>query len=289
MKGTPASIEKSLDKKNQRDVHMDSSMRQSVIVYSLVLLTVYVSAWLIKSHVDISIVISVVMFAPLVAALCASFVSRASIQWGYPDWWLLVSLMSVAAPLFALLMMALLGIIELSFSILMTALVHSPVVILISCITAFGEEIGWRGFLWPMMRKRFKFLPAAGYLGSIWILYHLPFIFSGDYGSLSGLPAFLIAIVGFTLFVGVLTDRSRSVWPAILSHGAWNALVATSFRATVNNQESAAFSGNNELLGEFGWIPAAAMFIVGLSFTTYHLARGHGKIYAKVPAQSVTK
>jgi membrane protease YdiL (CAAX protease family) len=67
----------------------------------------------------------------------------------------------------------------------------------------------------------------------------------GWYGSLSGIAAFTVAIVGMTLFVGVLTDRSRSPWPAVIAHGAWNALVATSFAMSEWTEEVPAFSGSS--------------------------------------------
>jgi membrane protease YdiL (CAAX protease family) len=80
-----------------------------------------------------------------------------------------------------------------------------------ACVFAFGEEVGWRGFLWPLLRTRFGFLLTALAVGTVWWTYHVPFVFFGWYGSISGLPASTVAIAGFTLFVGVLTDRSRSV------------------------------------------------------------------------------
>jgi len=36
-------------------------------------------------------------------------------------------------------------------------------------------------------------------------------IFAGWYGFMGGIPAFTVGLLGFVLFVGVLTERSRSV------------------------------------------------------------------------------
>ena len=91
-------------------------------------------------------------------------------------------------------------------------------------------------------------------MGLVWWAYHLPLILLGWYGSVSGLAAFTVAIAGFTLFVGVLTDRARAVWPSMLAHGAWNALVATSFAALGGSGQVPAFAGSPEL-GEFGGLP----------------------------------
>ena len=137
-----------------------------------------------------------------------------------------------------------------------------------ACISALGEEIGWRGFLWPLIRRRLTFLPATLVVTAIWWLYHVPIIVIGWYGSMDGLPAFTVAILGFGAFVGVITDRSRGIWASVLAHGMWNALVATSFRA--------AFTGDNTLMGEFGWIAAVSMAILGAVSVGWHLATGGG-------------
>ncbi|MGB9373650.1 MAG: CPBP family glutamic-type intramembrane protease, partial [Jiangellales bacterium] len=98
----------------------------------------------------------------------------------------------------------------------------------------------------------------------------VPLILLGWYGSLAGLAAFTVAIAGFTLFVGVLTDRSSSLWPSVVAHGAWNGLVATSFAATEGVDRVPAFSGSDALLGEFGWLAAVTMFVLGLATAWWH-------------------
>ncbi|MGB7819276.1 MAG: CPBP family intramembrane glutamic endopeptidase [Ornithinibacter sp.] len=96
------------------------------------------------------------------------------------------------------------------------------------------------------------------------------------YGSVAGLPAFTLAVLGFSLLVGVITDRSRSLWPSIVAHGAWNGLVATSFAVTQGADAVPAFAGDDRLLGEFGWLAATAMLALGAAATWWHLAHGGG-------------
>jgi hypothetical protein len=95
-------------------------------------------------------------------------------------------------------------------------------------------------------------------------------ILLGWYGSLAGLPAFTVGIAGFTLFIGVLTDRSRSLWPSVVGHGAWNGLVATSFAASEGAEQVPAFAGSDALLGEFGWLAATTMALLGLAAAWWH-------------------
>ena len=101
-----------------------------------------------------------------------------------------------------------------------------------------------------------------------------PLILVGWYGTKAGIPAFTVAIAGFTLFVGVLTDRSKSMWPSVLAHGAWNALIATGFAVTtLAGAKLPAFAGSTTWVGEFGWLAAAGSLALGVAATIWHLTR----------------
>jgi len=166
------------------------------------------------------------------------------------------------------------GIDSLDPKILWQALISSPLAILSASLSAVGEEIGWRGFLWPLFRQKRSFLRTAILVGIIWWLYHIPLILFGWYGTLSGLLAFTVAIMGFTLFVGVLTDRSRSIWPSVIAHGAWNGLVSTGFAvSTTGGVRLQAFTGSTIWVGEFGWLAAIGSICVGVAATIWHLNR----------------
>ncbi len=211
------------------------------------------------------------MFAPTVGALLARFLGGGRIQWGRPSWWILAGLVPAVVALGAYLLGSILGWDTEDPSVLRSALIAAPIGILTAAISALGEEIGWRGFLWPTLRLRSGFWRTSLIIGVIWWFYHLPIILVGWYGSLSGLPAFTVAIAGITLFVGVLTDRSHSLWPAVMTHGAWNALVATSFAVTEGTEVVPAFSGSDQLLGEFGWLAAVSSLAVGLLAAWWHV------------------
>jgi membrane protease YdiL (CAAX protease family) len=212
-----------------------------------------------------------VMLAPAVGAILACVFGPGLIRFGMPSWWLLAAFLPatlvflitlVAAPIFdavtfhpdqvgALLLMA------------------APQSLLL-CIFALGEEIGWRGFLWPLMRRRLTFLASTAIMAGVWWIYHAGLTCGGWYGFVGGIPAFTVGLLGFVLFVGVLTERSRSIWPSVLAHGSWNALVATYFSSS-SAVEDRAFTGSGYLLGEFGWLGAAGMLILGVGFVWWHL------------------
>jgi membrane protease YdiL (CAAX protease family) len=214
--------------------------------------------------------IGLLMIAPTVGALIAAHWGPGVIQWGRPRWWLLAGLLPAVAALVAYLAGAVLGLDAVHFATLGKALATAPLVILVSMLGAVAEEIGWRGFLWPLLRRRWSFLRSSLVVWVVWWLYHAPLVILGWYGFRAGLPAFTVALVGMTLFVGVITDRSKSLWPSTIAHATWNALVLTGFAAGVGGNAHA-FTGSHAVVGEFGWLAAIASLILGLAATWWHL------------------
>src|SRR5664280_2020665 len=149
---------------------------------------------------------------------------------------------------------------------------YAPLAIVVSMTGAVAEEIGWRAFLWPLLRGRYSFALSSLIVTVVWWLFHVPAILLGWYGSLAGLPAFTVALVGMVLFFGVITDRSKSVWPSIVAHATWNALVLTGF-AVAGAATEHAFSGSAAIVGEFGWLAAIASLALGLAATWWHLSK----------------
>lgn len=93
---------------------------------------------------------------------------------------------------------------------------------------ALGEEIGWRGFLFPQLRKRFSYTHASLITGAVWALWHFAVIIQGAYLDAShvpigaGLLLFTISMVGQTFVYTWLRERSGSVWPAVCIHATYN-------------------------------------------------------------------
>jgi len=107
-------------------------------------------------------------------------------------------------------------------------LISSP----INAIATFGEEFGWRAFLLPELAPLGN--RKALILSSIiWGIWHWPIIIMGhNYGlNYPGYPWLgLIATMWLTLSVGIffgwLSIKGKSVWPAVLAHGALNGLAS---------------------------------------------------------------
>lgn len=100
----------------------------------------------------------------------------------------------------------------------------------VAIFMGLGEEIGWRGFLFPELKKslgRTKGVLLGGVIHGVW---HFPLmlLIGYEYGKnyigspLLGLLAFCI----FTVTTGIISDylyeRSRSIWLPALFHGSVN-------------------------------------------------------------------
>lgn len=108
----------------------------------------------------------------------------------------------------------------------------STVGVIISCISAMGEEIGWRGFLLNELIKKFSYLKTSLIMAAIWYLYHLPLIVFSDYNNgnkIYSMCFFFITITGYTFIVNYLVLKSKSVWPGIIIHASHNLFVQAIF------------------------------------------------------------
>lgn len=135
---------------------------------------------------------------------------------------------------------------------------------LINSLATFGEEFGWRAYLQP------KLMPLGGrkamlLMGLIWGVWHWPIILMGhNYGiDYPGAP-FLgpLAMVWFTFtlgtFLGWLTLKGGSVWPAVIGHAAINGIAGLGLLFVQSEPPS--------ILG-----PSAAGLIGGLGFAVIAL------------------
>ena len=98
--------------------------------------------------------------------------------------------------------------------------------ILISLMSALGEEIGWRGFMVPALCEKLGLNKTLLISSLFWCCWHLPLLIGGGY--MAGtplwyqLPAFVLCIFPVGVMAGLLTLESGSVWPAAFLHAAHN-------------------------------------------------------------------
>ena len=135
-----------------------------------------------------------------------------------------------------------------------SALTYGP---LINTFVALGEEIGWRGFLYPQLEMRFG--QRAGWIlgGLIWGAFHWPLIalIGYEYGAsamnevgyagfpVSGMLLFCVVTVGWGTLHAWLYKKSESIWIPSLFHGAINAVASAPLLLCLTNTGSARLLG----------------------------------------------
>ncbi|MDX9952974.1 MAG: CPBP family intramembrane glutamic endopeptidase [Anaerolineae bacterium] len=135
---------------------------------------------------------------------------------------------------------------------------------LVNGLFTFGEEFGWRAYLQPKLmvmgpRK------AMLWMGLIWGIWHWPLTAQGhNYGlGYAGFPWLgMLSMVwmtfGLSLFLGWMTFRAKSVWPAVIGHAAVNGIAALGLLFVRGEP--------NPLLGPSpaGWIGGVGFVVVAL-------------------------
>ncbi|WP_083922684.1 CPBP family intramembrane glutamic endopeptidase [Microbulbifer variabilis] len=182
-------------------------------------------------------------FGPLwiVALMCIpgalSIVLRLILKSGYEDVSFRIGkgcyyVYAVAIPFLLVLLTGLvsaaLDIRQFSLVSLEQLILLSPVllsVLVLGLIGAFGEELGWRGFLLPKLiggGVKNPYLVS----GLVWASWHLPLIAYGgfyqtDYTLLMAL-IYSLGVIAMSFVFSELRMRSGSVWVAAIAHAAHN-------------------------------------------------------------------
>lgn len=149
-------------------------------------------------------------------------------------------------------------------TVALVQLLTLPLGVLVASLSAFGEELGWRGWLLPNLLPLGTW-PALLLSGAIWGVWHAPLILLGYNYQRTDVIGLLL-MVGWCMLLGVLIGwlrlRSASVWPAVIAHGAVNAAVGALllFASPTSMQDTGSVFGT--LLGWPGWILLAATALI---------------------------
>ncbi len=112
------------------------------------------------------------------------------------------------------------------------ALLYAP---LINVIPSLGEEVGWRGTLYPRLKARFGTVRGRVLGGAIWGAWHWPIMLLAgyEYGTVyfgapvTGLLLFCLICVGLGTLIDLVYEKTGCIWIPALAHGAFNATAAT--------------------------------------------------------------
>ena len=126
--------------------------------------------------------------------------------------------------------------------------------LLISLIGGFfvlGEEIGWRGFLVPILAQKVSFSKVALISGITWAIWHYPLFFYAEYNTMTplwfGIPCTTISIVAISYVLAWFRLKSGSIWTAVLIHTSHNLFMQEVFPSLTVNTKYTKY-----IIGEFG-------------------------------------
>lgn len=137
--------------------------------------------------------------------------------------------------------------------------------LVLSCASALGEEIGWRGLLSPALTARLGFLRGNLATGLLWSLWHWPVLFWMNFDDATPRPfamaCFTTSLVAMSVVYGWFRARSGSLWTAVLLHASHNVLITPVFsRMTVDTGATA------WAIDEFGFLLAGVSVALAIVF-----------------------
>ena len=110
-------------------------------------------------------------------------------------------------------------------------LILAAPLVIVNHAAAFGEEIGWRSFLLPLLMDELGARKAVLLDGVLWGIAHAPLVcfglnYTGEYPGApwSGILMMVLFASTTGIFFSYLTLKSRSIFPACIAHGAINAI-----------------------------------------------------------------
>lgn len=217
---------------------MQLSNRQQIGVYLFLTLGL---SWCVEWHIIkgegtiLTSLIILLMFIPaIVGAGCSWYFNNGfrdlAIHSAIPKYWILAYAIPAAVPFVVFIASLFLGVGEfnIEFGKVLRLIVFMPILgVFINIVTHSASELGWRGYLHThvMLAK----IPAPYlFVGVIWSAWLWPLVAFSDYTNtkvpLLSLLTFTLTMTAFSIFLGWLRDRSRSVLPVMLAyavHTTW--------------------------------------------------------------------
>ncbi len=150
---------------------------------------------------------------------------------------------------------------------LILLLVSGTVGLLLPGFFAFGEELGWRGFLVPELHKHVNFTKTALISGLIWSVYHYPLVIGLEADELGVNTVYLLIAatvggIGLSTIMAWLRLKSGSVWTAVFFHAALNSYNQGFFE----NLTETTSNLTNYISGEFGLMMSLVAAFTGYLF-----------------------
>ncbi|MCY6372737.1 CPBP family intramembrane glutamic endopeptidase [Clostridium ganghwense] len=105
--------------------------------------------------------------------------------------------------------------------------------LILSSISALGEEIGWRGFLVPELAKKYSYTKTSLITSAIWAIYHYPLIIFSNYNNGTSvwfsMIFFTISVTAVSFIAVWLRLKSGSLWTGVILHASHNLFIQLFF------------------------------------------------------------
>jgi membrane protease YdiL (CAAX protease family) len=131
-------------------------------------------------------------------------------------------------------------------------------------IGAFGEEVGWRGFLTPRLYKLTNITTTSIIIGIIWYVWHIPLLLMTNYGGDLTILKVLFSIIGLIAISFMLTwlrIKSGSLWIGVFYHASHNFFIQNVFDVLLIEK-----GGRNFFLTEMGIGLCITSIVIGILF-----------------------
>ncbi|PFJ39682.1 CPBP family intramembrane metalloprotease domain-containing protein, partial [Bacillus cereus] len=132
---------------------------------------------------------------------------------------------------------------------------------LLNLIPVLGEEMGWRGYMLTRLVDA-EFSRPILISGLIWATWHVPIVIAGLY--VDG-PSVVLSVLGIYLCIvpfGYITAYLRlitgSIWPSVIIHTTWNAIIQGPFDRASTGYQTGIW------IGESGLITAIIILITAI-------------------------
>ncbi|MFJ7890487.1 CPBP family intramembrane glutamic endopeptidase [Lysinibacillus xylanilyticus] len=132
---------------------------------------------------------------------------------------------------------------------------------LLSLIPVLGEEMGWRGYMLTRLVDA-EFSRPILISGLIWATWHVPLVIAGLY--VEG-PSVLLSVLGiyfcivpFSYITAYLRLITGSIWPSVIIHTTWNAIIQGPFTRASTGYQTEIW------IGESGLITAIIILITAI-------------------------
>jgi len=151
------------------------------------------------------------------------------------------------------------------YSVALFFVVLATIGVLSSCVSALGEELGWRGFLVPQLAKVTSFPRVSLISGAIWAFWHTPVLLFANYHGRNpmwySLSCFVVMVLGISFVFAWIRLKSGSVWTGMLLHASHNLFIQAFFDPLTRQTRFTDY-----YIGEFGLGLALAAIVIAVIF-----------------------